>query len=57
MFTCYLGHPWCNKCVKPITEEDFRKAESFLTVVDKAFDEGGPIEAMSTVKRLWDEQS
>jgi hypothetical protein len=24
------------------------------TAVDKAFDEGGPVEAMKTAKRLWD---
>lgn len=54
MFTCYLGHPWCNKCVKPLTEEDFRKVEAFFTAVDKSFNEGGPVEALKTVRRLWD---
>jgi hypothetical protein len=48
MFTCYLGHPWCNKCVKPFTEEDFKKAEAFFAAVDKAFDQAGPVEAMKT---------
>ena len=22
MFTCYLGHPWCNRCVPPWRRED-----------------------------------
>lgn len=55
MFTCYLGHPWCNKCVKPLTEEDLHNAEAFFTAVDKSFDEGGTVEALKTVRRLWDD--
>lgn len=55
MFTCYLGHPWCNAHVKPLTEADFRKAEELFKSIDKAFAEGGPAKALQTAKRLLDE--
>lgn len=52
---CYLGHPWCNLHVKPLTEEDYRKGEDALKALDKAYEEGGPVKVLQVAKHLFEE--